>query len=168
MRKLLLILGFLALLAGGWYFASPWLAMQGIVEAAEDGDTEALEERIDFARLREDANSQVRDEITERTADGNLLEQFGGVIAGEIAGGAVNAALTPRGIANIVTIGSFAVPLVPERYRGQELEWSVSRRGLDRFEGVSTWEDGSEGPVLQFERDGLGWDLAGVQLADWQ
>lgn len=168
MRKLLLILAFIALLVGGWYFATPWLAMQGIVDAAEDGDTAALEERIDFARLREGTNAQLRARIGERTAEGNVLERIGGAIVGEIAGGAVNAAFTPRGIANIVTVGSFALPLVPERYRGQELSWDVERAGFDRFDGVSTWEDGTEGPVLQFERDGLGWDLVGVQLTDWQ
>ncbi len=167
-RKLTSLILVAGLLFGGWYFASPWFAMQGIVDAAQDRDTSALEERIDFAGLREGTNSQLRGAIDERTRDGNALEQLGGMIAGEIAESAVGAALTPRGIVNIVTVGSFTLPLVPERYRGEDLEWDVDRTSFDTFEGVSTWEDGTEGPKLLFTRDGIGWDLTGVQLADWQ
>lgn len=164
MRKLLLLLSFAALMVGGWYFASPWLAMKSIVDAAEAGDEAALEERIDFARLREGADSQISDAIDERTQGGGVLERIGGRIASEIAGRVADEAITPRGITNLVTAGALAVPLVPDRFRGQELAWDVERDGFDGFRGVSTWEDGSAGPVMLFERDGLGWDMVGVDL----
>ncbi|TIX51858.1 hypothetical protein [Alteraurantiacibacter aquimixticola] len=61
-------------------------------------------------------------------------------------------------------MGSVASAFVPERFRGQELEWDVEREGLNSFSGVSIWEDGSAGPVMRFERDGIGWDLVGVDL----
>ncbi|GAA0281892.1 hypothetical protein GCM10009127_24030 [Alteraurantiacibacter aestuarii] len=164
MKKFLAILVLAASLAGTWYFVSPWMAMRGIVNAARDGDVAALEQRIDFARLREDTGNQLQGAIAERTQDGGLLERVGGAVAGEIAGRLTDVALTPRGIANLVTVGAFTVPLVPERFRGQELEWDVERTGFSTFDAVSTWEDGSAGPVLVFERDGIDWDLVGVRM----
>ncbi len=167
MKKFLAILVFAASLFGTWYFISPWLAMQGIVNAAQDRDEAALEARIDFAQLRENTSSQMQAAIAERTRDGGVFEQLGGAIAGDIAGRVTDLALTPRGISNLVTVGALTLPLVPERYRSQQLEWDVTRTGFSTFKGVSTWDDGSAGPVMMFARDGIGWDLVAVQLADW-
>jgi hypothetical protein len=141
--------------------------MRGIVEAAREGDEAALEERVDFAALREQARGDLREEIAERTEGRGALEQIGGALAGQIAGGAVDAALTPQGMAQLVEAGAFASPLIPERYRKQELSWDVERGGFDSFRGVSTFEDGTSGPVLLFHRDGLEWDLVGFELPDF-
>ena len=166
MRKLLLILALVLLVGAGWYFASPWLAMRGVVEAAQEGDEAALEERIDFVRLREGARADLREEIARRTEGRGILGQFGGALAGEIAGGALDVALTPEGFTQIVTAGAVTAPLVPARYRSQDLSWEVERDGLGSFRAVSTFEDGTAGPVLLFERDGFGWKLVGIELAE--
>ncbi|TIX51857.1 DUF2939 domain-containing protein [Alteraurantiacibacter aquimixticola] len=108
MRSLFALLLAAAVIVGGWYAASPWLAMKGIVDAAEEGDLEALDERVDFERLQAEANTRISAQIAERTEDGGVLAQIGGAIAGEIAESAVGNALTPRGIANVVTMGSIA------------------------------------------------------------
>ncbi len=168
MRKLAFLISLAALLFGGWYLASPWLAMKGIVDAAKDRDLAELEERIDFEQLREGTQAQMREAIDARTEDEGLLTQIGGAIAGELAESAIEVAVTPQGLANVVTVGGFTSQMVPEGSRGQKLSWDVERDGLDAFRGVSTYEDGSDGPVMVFERDGLGWDLVGVQLAEWE
>lgn len=142
--------------------------MNGIVEAAKERDLEELDERIDFEQLREGTQAQMREAIDARTQDGGLLTQIGGAIVGELAESAVDVALTPQGLANVVTIGGFTAQMVPQGSRGQKLTWDVERGGLGSFRGVSTYDDGSPGPVMQFERDGLGWDLVGVQLPEWE
>lgn len=162
MRMLIAILLLLGLAFGGWYCGSPWLAMKGIRDATRSAD--ALERRIDFPALRESASLQLRGAIEAETGEGRLLEQIGGQVAGEIAGIAADRAPTPRGVANLVTTGALAAPILPEHLRGQEIEWSVERDGFNRFRGVGTFEDGSEGPVLHFERDGLSWTMVGVDL----
>ncbi len=164
MRKLLTILVIAALILGGWYVASPWLAMKGIVDAAQDRDLEALDARIDFEQLQSDTSGRFREAIDESTRDGGALEQLGGALVGGLGDLVIENAITPRGMANLVTVGSFGASLVPERFRGQELEWDVERQGLNRFEGVSTWEDGSAGPKMLFTREGIGWELTGVEL----
>lgn len=165
MRWLAVLLSAVALAVGGWYLTSPSLAMKDIVEAARAGDVAALEEKVDFARLQEKARGQLRREIDRRAGRGDVLDSLGRVVAGELAGAAVGQVVTPQGVANLVTIGGFAMPFVPDRYRGQQLEWDVERNGFDAFAGVSHWEDGTPGPTMQFARDGIGWDLVGVQLA---
>ena len=166
MKRVLLLCSLAVAVCLGWYVASPWLAMKGIVDAAQDSDVAALEERIDFDRIQANTNAQIADAIEDRTEGGNALERIGGRIAGAIAERVVDNAMTPQGMVNMVNAGAVALPLVPERFRGQELSWDVERGGLDEFHGVSTWEDGSSGPVMVFERDGIGWDLVAVELGE--
>lgn len=167
MRKFLTLILIAALIFFGWYIASPWLAMKGIVDAAQAGDAEALDAQIDFEQLQDNTNSQIADAIEARTGNGSALEQIGGRIAGAIAEQAVDYTLTPQGMVNVVTVGGIALPFVPDRFRGQELEWDVEREGLGSFRGVSTFEDGSAGPVMVFGRDGIGWELVAVEMADF-
>lgn len=164
MRKVFALLVLVAVLVGGWYFASPWLAMKGLVDDAQAGDLASLEERIDFVTLRENTRNEVRDQIAQREGRGGLLDRIGGEVAGRIANEAINRAVTPEGLAAIVVSGGLAAPLVPDALRGQELSWDVEREGIDSFRAISTFEDGSPGPVLMFARDGLGWDMVGITL----
>ena len=164
MRKLLVLLALVALLVGGWYVGSPWWAMKGLVDDAKAGDLAGLEERIDFPTLRENARTDVRAAIAQRTGQGGWLDEMGGAVAERIANEAIDQAITPAGLATLVASGTFAAPLIPERLKGQELNWEVEREGLDNFRAVSSFDDGTEGPVLKFERDGLGWDVVGISM----
>jgi len=148
--------------SGVWFVASPWFAMKGIRDAAQDGDVAALERRIDFDAVRESTWLQVDSSI--RAKEGPLLEQIGGEVAADLAERALERGLNPHSIATLITIGAIADPLLPERLRGKEIEWDVERDGFDRFRGVGRFEDGSAGPVLHFRREGLGWTMIGVDL----
>jgi hypothetical protein len=166
MKKLLAFVILIGLVFGGWYFISPWLAMKGIRDAAQDRDLVALEQRVDFDRVREDKNRELRNYIENETREGSAMQRVGGIVFGELTEGAIDATMTPQGIANLVTVGSFAAPLIPERFRGQELEWDVQRDGINHFRGVGAFNDGSFGPVLYFERYGLGWKMTGFELCN--
>jgi len=163
MRKLLTLVLLIALIVGGWYLASPWLAMKGLADAARDGDVAALEERVDFPALRASASEQIAEAARREGQDG-LLDQIGGAVAERVGREVANRALTPEAVATMVTTGGFAVGLLPERLRGQEISWDVSREGFDNFHALGTFEDGTAGPVLIFARDGLGWKLTGFEL----
>lgn len=164
MKRLLALLLLVALVCGGWYFASPWLAMKGVADAAMDNNAAALEERVDFAAVRESANAQLGDAVREQSGQGGLLGELGGAVAEQLGREAIDRALTPQNIGNVVRYGSLGAGLLPERLRGQELDWSVEREGLDSFRARGTFEDGTPGPVLLFERDGLGWVMTGFEL----
>ncbi len=164
MRKLLTLLAILLLIAGGWLFASPWLAMKGVADAAVDGDTAALEDRIDFEAMRASAREQLSDAVAEEQGRGGLLDVVGGAVAERVGREAIDRTITPAGVANLVRYGAPAAALVPERYRSQEITWDVEREGLDSFRAVGTYEDGAPAPVLHFSREGLGWTMTGFEL----
>ncbi len=167
LHKLIALIVVVGLALGGWYYASPWLAMKGIRDAAMSADAQELQSRIDFQASRASAAPQVDEAIDAQTGDGRLLDRLEGRVARELAGLAVDQALTPRGMAALISTGALAAPLVPKRLRGQKIEWSVERDGLNHFRGVGRFQDGSAGPVLHFERDGLGWTMVGVDLPQW-
>ena len=164
MNKLLTLIVLIALLVGGWYFASPWLAMKGLADAAQDGDVAALEDKVDFPALRASASDQISEATRRRAGQGGVLDAIGGAVADRVGREFANRALTPEAVGSMVASGAFAAGLLPERLRGQEISWDVEREGFDNFRAAGTFEDGTAGPILIFARDGLGWKLTGFEL----
>lgn len=164
MKRLPLLVAILFLAAIGWYFVTPWLAMKGVADAAMDGDTASLEERIDFEAMRASARDQLSDAVADERSSGNLLDRVGGAVAERVGREAIDRVITPTGVSNIVRYGAPVVPLVPEQYRGQEISWDVQREGLGGFRAFGTYEDGTPGPILIFARDGMGWTMTGFEL----
>jgi hypothetical protein len=154
MRLLTRFVLFAALVVGGWYFTSPWYAMWRIVSAIEDGDSTALEERVDFDALR----GGMRDDLRASRDDGDndLFDRIGDGIVETVGGAAIDVAVTPQGLAMLMD----ASTLMP----GQDWSWDVERTGLNTFTAVSTWDDGRAGPQLFFHREGIGWKMVGLKL----
>ena len=138
--------------------------MKGLADAAAANDTAELEQRVDFPALRASASDQISEATRRRRGQGGLVDEIGGALAERLSRAAVERALTPEMVGNMVVSGSFAAGLLPERLRGQEIEWDVERQGLDSFRAVGTFEDGTGGPILLFARDGVGWKLTGFEL----
>ena len=168
MKKLLALLILAALAFGGWYFASPWWAMKSLADAARAGDTVAIAEMVDMEALRASAAEQVTEAVRRQQGTGGMLDGFGGVVAERVGREVMDRALTPEGMGTVVASGALAAPFIPERLRNQTLEWDVERDDVDHFRGIGTFEDGTEGPTLIFERDGLGWILTGFELPGYR
>ena len=168
MKKLLALLLLAALAFGGWYFASPWWAMKSLADAAEARDFAAIEEKVDMEALRASAAEQVTQAVRRQQGSGGLLDGFGGVVAERVGREVMDRALTPEGMGTVVATGTLAAPFLPPQLRGQAISWDVERDGFDHFRGVGTFEDGSAGPTLIFEREGLGWVLTGFELPGFQ
>lgn len=166
MRKLLALILLVALLFCGWYLASPWLAMKALADAAQAGDTAALEEQVDFPALRASAAEQITQAARRQQAEGGIMGRIGGELLERVGPEMTERMLTPDAMGNVVMVGGLAAGLLPERLRGQELSWDVHRDGLDHFTAEGTFEDGSTGPDLIFARDGIGWKLTGFRLND--
>lgn len=149
--KLLLLIG---VTVGGWYFVTPWWTMKQIVDAAEAGDGERLEQLIDFETLRAGMRSDLR--ASRDDGDTGLFDQIGDGIVKTLGSAAIDTFATPNGMAVMLDL-STAVP-------GEDYSWDVNREGLNAFSAVSTTQGGKAGPQLQFVRDGLGWQMVGVRL----
>lgn len=164
MKKLLTLFLLVALIVGGWYFASPWLAMKGLADAAQAGDVAELESRVDFPALRASASEQINEATQRQRGQGGFLGEISGAVVERVGREVANRALTPEAVGTMVASGAFAAGLLPERLRGQEIAWDVERQGLENFRAIGTFEDGTAGPILIFARDGLGWKLTGFEL----
>lgn len=145
MRRAGIVVAAVLLLAvAGWWFASPWLALKGMRDAAAAHDERTFSTYVDYAAVR-----------------GNLVHQIGGhgVIGalGRVAGGAASHVVVNSVVMKVLFVlpeGKGDGPI-----RADKLE--MHRDGLNQFRMVP--KDG-RGPTLRFGRYGLGWKLTGVEL----
>jgi hypothetical protein len=167
MKKLFAILALAALLVGGWYFASPWITLSGLEQAALDVDLVELEQRVDFDAVRTSLKDELHQRVADATADsGTAVRVLGGALVNGLTDMAIDSAVTPTGVAGLVSTGKLAAPLAPRSEREGKLEWSVAHRGFTEFDAASRFADGSAGPILRFARDGLAWKLVAIELPD--
>ena len=137
------IAGLLLLAAAGWWFASPWLALKGMRDAAAARDVRTFSGYVDYPAVRADLVEQVRSKGVNGIG-GRLL-----------AGLTARAAVSPAGIRAMFSLpGGGGI-------RADQFE--MHRDGLDQFRMVPS--DG-RGPTFRFGRVGLGWKLTGVTLPD--
>lgn len=164
MKKLVALFVLVALVAGGWYVASPWWALKGLRDAAVERDVAELERRVDFPAMRQSLRREMGEALRERATGGGPLDVLAARAAEEFGGAAVDQLVRPGAIANVITTGAIASRFVPEDLRDRELDWTVERDGIDSFRALGTFEGGMAGPTLVFSRDGIGWRLVGVAL----
>lgn len=167
-------LAFAAAAVACWVAFSPWLAVRGLREAIEGHDVPALEERVDFPRVRE----SFKDQIRERLHDGSAPDAAGDPLAALAMGVVskavdvmVDALVTPSSLATLArgvrpplpTAGA-APPATGEPPRRELFpDARLSREGLDRF---SLFVPSAAGGELRFvfRRRGLGWTLESILL----
>lgn len=165
------------LFAGAW-FASPMLAVRGLIDAARTGDEARLERLVDFPAfrdsLKDELNARLRAEMqAELGGRDSALGGLGMMLAPALIGGAVDAVVTAPAIASMVRTAEAPDPL--DRTRPSEpdgddpdIRQSYGYRGLNTFALTLTDPDHPEAELdLLLERRGLfGWKLAGVDLPD--
>ena len=169
MKKWILAAVAAVLLAGGgWYFASPALAMSGLRDAVVAGDKDELAERVDFPSVRESLKSQfmamMTAEMEKEKAKGNEFAGLGAMFATAIVGPMIDNFVTPSGLKAMVQHGQFKTDATAEKQKEQE--WEVERDGLDHFRAVPKAKAGEKVPKLLFKRDGLSWRLVDIEIPD--
>jgi hypothetical protein len=157
------------LMAVGWVFLSPYLAVRKIAAAADRGDSAALERMVDFPSLRASVRDNVRTGVSRRIArDGGVAATLGGMVVGALADPVVDAAVTPAGIAAL-TRGRLPVDRAPGE--GDVRQRDSRLRVSPGYEDASTFavrfrdrESGREHMALLLRRRGLmGWTLFAVR-----
>jgi hypothetical protein len=161
----------LAVLFGAvWMYFTPYLAMSRLQKAAKEGDTEALNELVDFPALRESVKTNVRSAVENSVSRShNPLAVLGGMLAGAVASPLVDAFVTPSGIAAL-TEGER-----PGQHRDGDGSGGVHVKDVKIDRGYESMDqfvahfrdksDGQEKMALVMHRDGLfHWKLVGVRL----
>ena len=158
----------LALVFGAVYlYFTPYLAMKKLQDAAKAGDTQALNELVDFPALRESVKQNVRGAVENSVSRShNPLAVLGGMLAGAVAAPLVDTFVTPDGIAAL-TEGARPGSGPDARTHVDTKDVKVKRgyESFDRF--VVHFEErdsGRERLALVLRRDGLThWRLSAVR-----
>jgi hypothetical protein len=175
MRKPIVIaaIALLALVAivGGWYYVSPGITVKAMVEAAQANDEARFSSYVDYDALRADMKSELTNRLQEEAKrDGSAEAKLGLAMGMAMMNPIVNSMVSPKGMqtafANLAkeqqaaktnggdggkAAAKGAIPADPE----------IQRQGLNRF--IVTGKD-TPGSGLVFERYGVGWKLAGIDL----
>lgn len=187
-RRVWLWIGFAAALVFflAW-LVSPVLTARALTQAAERGDAAALERHVDFPAFR----ASLRDALTARLTaemrargDQDALAGFGMMFGAALVSGAVDALVTPQGVAAMVRTGQAPgvtdgpAPAAedaggddaardPDR-DDNRVRQSWAYRGLNAFAVDLYRQDRPDARLsLILERRGLfDWKLAAVTLPD--
>jgi len=158
--------------------AAPVLTAQSLIRAAKAGDEGKIEQLVDFPALRESLKSELNAEIMARMSrDPRLADSglggLGMMLAPMILSGAVDAVVTPRVVAHMVTTARAPDPTRrprPESSAGEAggkgIHQAWGYRGLNQFAVTLTDRDQPDDHLaLILERRGLfEWKLAAVDL----
>ncbi|MBJ6984588.1 DUF2939 domain-containing protein [Luteimonas sp. MC1750] len=173
----------LALLA--WTASGPWRAVAGIRQAVDAGDARALARYVDFPALRASLKPQVQDRIVRAAgveAQTGPFAAFGLTVATGLAGGLVDAMVTPTGLAALMegrkvwerasnepprsravtgtgATGSARADAAAASATAPRLRYE----SLSRSSAIVTLDDGSA-LTLVLTRQGLRWRLSEIRL----
>jgi hypothetical protein len=95
----------LAVTLAAWIAAGPFMTLHAIERAADRNDSGLLARNVDFEELRRNLKPQVRplvDERLDRESEKRPWAALGKRYSGQIADGAVDALITPNGMARLL------------------------------------------------------------------
>ncbi|HEV2677012.1 MAG TPA: DUF2939 domain-containing protein [Aliidongia sp.] len=171
------------LLAG--YVAYPYLALRTLVAAVESGDPARIEPKVDWPAVRQGFKDDLNGAITSKLGGdkGSGMALFGMALGSKLMGGAVDALVTPEGLAGIIQQGrrdhaaaaalGGSSGLSPEPGTNSDGERHHTRVLWAFFDGPASFtarvrgaaERDQDPPVrLRFELEGGGWILTRVFL----
>lgn len=174
-RKPLLIMVGIAAIALAGVVSAPYVAVYQIQQAAQAQDTDALEEHIDFPRIREDLKEQVNASIMAKAKTelkDNPFAALAMALASGIAEKTISAVVTPSGLVELMK-GEKPDKLIASSRSGENITPSDKKpfeSAHMHYEDFSKFvievPDKNGGAPSQFilRRDFIAWRLTGVKL----
>jgi hypothetical protein len=178
MRKTALVSICAVVVVTAYYYATPRWAVRGLESAIRARDAAALDERVDFSRLRENLKGQLSAMMVKETAPSlkdNPLGALATGFASILVGGVVESLVTPDGLA---ALAAGSRPLLdspegpwtgPDGRRPTDSAdplFDNSRLRLDSPNRFSVWVPNNNGGETRFvfARSGLSWRLTSIFL----
>ncbi|HZG07489.1 MAG TPA: DUF2939 domain-containing protein [Allosphingosinicella sp.] len=150
--------------AGGWYWASPGLTVKSMVEAAQANDEARFSSYVDYTALRTDMKTELTTRLQEEAKrDGSEEAKLGLAMGMAVMGPLVDRMVSPSGMkqafANLAN--EQAAAKGKSNGKTEQADPQIRRMGLNRF--IITGKDTPDSGLV-FERRGLSWKLAGIDL----
>lgn len=158
----------------GYFAAGPFLTVNAIRDAVQAQNMRQLSRHVDFPALRRSLKLQMDDYLVRRAGPEVQSNAFGAIalrIASGMAGGTVDAMVTPAGLAAMMNGRN-----VWQRASGGGARTGAGTPPTDplqdacyRFESPSRFtatvlDDNGRPVVFVLTRDGLGWKLSDIRL----
>ena len=165
-----------ALIIGGYAYASPYMAMNGIRAAAQEGNAKKLKKMIDFPEVRSAMKEQIKSAVTIKMTKelaGNPFAALGMVMVEGMVDNLVDGLVTPTAIKAMLVDGK-----TPQKAKisikddsrinqpsSSNQSWGYT--GMNTFE-VKSWDPKNKVATVSFimERQGIGgWILNDVEFS---
>lgn len=176
LKSALSVLALILLILAGYVVAGPYLTYKAIRQAVASGNTGELSRHVDFPAVRSSLRAQADDYLARRAGPGlqsNLLGALALRAASGIAGGTIDAMVTPAGIGAVLQ-GRSVWNRVNSPAAGADVlspppPADPMAHPIYRFESASrftaTLDQGGEHPlVVVLTRRGLHWKLSDIRL----
>ncbi len=161
--------------AAYWYF-SPYLTLYKVATAVKAKDAAALNQTIDYPRVRESLKGQFSTQMAKKMGDpsANPLSALGTMIGMAMVNPIVDALVRPEMVMQMMKDGQVQTdkpapaPAASEPAANTKPQWRVDREGVDRV--IAIPEKGAlPGPAndvgFVFERSGFAsWKLTEIRI----
>jgi hypothetical protein len=168
-----------AVLAAGYYLASPFLALNSLKNSFANKDADKVNQYIDYPALREDLKGQlmaaaIKNMQSDPEMSSNPFSGFAAAMVGPMVNAMVDSYVTPSGMKTVMALSSGEQASQDETSqnlaeRAKDLNEALKKtsfgyEGLDKFGVTATGDDGAK-TKLMFARSGFAdWKLKGVVL----
>jgi Protein of unknown function (DUF2939) len=169
------LIGIALLAAVGWFFASPYLAVKNMKDAADRRDAATLSSYVNYPALKENLKTGFSANLNAKAdeKENNPLAGFGAALASAFMGPMIDAIVTPESLAAMMrgqkpkAAGGASEPATQDiaTEKNNDPDVALGYEGLNRFVvRVSPKDKPAQKTVLVFLREGLSWKLNAVEL----
>lgn len=170
MNKKLLgaLIAVIVVLVGGYYYASPYLALNTIKKAAQAGDSDTVSKYIDYPSVRQSfkdqMNAMMAKELMNQDTDG--FAALGAMLASTMVDKMVDGFVTPEGMTLMLkgknlkdAEQDYQDTQTAETQEQPKPEYEAGYTSLNDFEVVIKDQDQSKEVKVLMVRDGLSWKI---------
>lgn len=171
---------------GGYWYYSPYLAVKATQEAADTGNADAFNERVDYPKLRESFKGQMSAFVLKSTGQGaGSAESFGAMLGLAMVNQMVDAFMRPEMVMHVMQARKLEFEQGGDRPSRHEsgnspsqapaptenpskIEWTFERASVDKL--IAYGREPGVGaddpqPGFVFERSGFAdWKLTEIRL----
>lgn len=169
MKKIPLLIIALLVIVAGYLYASPYLALNSIKNAAQERDADKISSYIDFPSVKQGVKDQLkakvaREMITSDSNDG--FEALGSMFATAMIDPIVDGWVTPDGIAAIMVEDekNSSKNATSGKDKSNDVEYETSYDSFNVFHVDIGEIEKNDGIRVTMHRDGLSWKVTGIDL----
>lgn len=159
---------------GGYWYYSPYLALNDIRDAAQRKDADAFNERVDYPKVRESLKSQIAAMIAmEATSSNDRFAVFGAMLGMALVNPMVDAIVRPDAVMHAMQSGVIKLAQSSTHQDAQTtpnkrpVEWMLERKNIDKVIAYrhESSSDVGKGFAVIFERQGFAdWKLTEIRM----